>query len=127
MHKNPICWWEFASSDGDKTAKFLNDVFDWGLECVADSRIHETNYEGECSSGLRGGGAFTLLNPELDPHFTMYVAVDDVDEMAKKVVEAGGTIYHGPIEVPGTTTRICLIREPAAGMIIGMVNKKRTA
>ncbi|WP_335695371.1 VOC family protein [Sphingomonas sp. LK11] len=44
------------------------------------------------ADGLPAGG---------EPGWHFYVAVDDIDAAAARVVERGGTIEFGPMEIPG--------------------------
>lgn len=32
MHKNPVAWWELASTDAEKTVEFLKKAFEWEME-----------------------------------------------------------------------------------------------
>ena len=46
------------------------------------------------------GGIFTDANfPR--PAWLVYFRVDGIERAAKRIVEAGGQVVHGPMEVPG--------------------------
>ena len=45
-----------------------------------------------------------------------YFAVDDVDASAKRVGELGGSIVHGPQDVPNVG-RFCIIKDPTGAVI----------
>ncbi len=40
-----------------------------------------------------------------------YIAVEDIDAAVKKTPELGGTVLHGPQEVPGVG-RFAIIQDP---------------
>jgi len=53
-----------------------------------------------------------------------YWHVDKLIEVANVFVEHGGTIYRGPIEIPGNDEGICQIKDPF-GNVIGLQGKYR--
>lgn len=119
--QNPICYWELASHDAGKSAKFFKDVFDWTFEYDEKSTIHEL-VESDVPKAFAGGGIFTLQKAKL-PFLTLYIKVDDIDAIAKKVEEHGGFIVIPPtIPFPGGP-KICLFNEPS-GVTFAMLQGK---
>src|SRR5258706_14794498 len=51
------------------------------------------------------------------PVWNGYIAVDDVDAMAGRIKEAGGTIYRGPMEVPGVI-RLAVVADPQGAVFL---------
>jgi predicted enzyme related to lactoylglutathione lyase len=50
------------------------------------------------------------------PHWSVYLAVDDVDARVAKCEELGGKLVHGPMDVP-TVGRMALIADPQGAHI----------
>ncbi len=58
------------------------------------------------------------------PNWTFYFGVDDIDRAAQTVTAKGGTILHGPSEVPGGD-HIIIVNDPQ-GAMVGFVGPKRS-
>ncbi len=117
-----FCWTEIASTDAEKCKAFYSNVFGWSFK---DSKATEgafTYNEFTCGSeGYPSGGLYTISHEicgagELPPpHFLTYVAVENVDENAKRAEELGGTIIKEPTDIPNTG-RFALIQDPSGAM-----------
>lgn len=117
MANNPVCFWELASHDAEKTTQFLEAVFDWKAEW--NSRIGIYEFEAGADAGaFSGGGVFTLRRAKL-PFLTIYIRVDDIEARAEKVVQHGGFIVEPVHELPGGS-KICLFNEPS-GVTLAML------
>jgi predicted enzyme related to lactoylglutathione lyase len=117
MKENPVCFWELASYDAEKTVDFLRKLFAWDLSF--DSRLgFHTVDSGEQRQQFDGGGVFTLSKARL-PFLTLYVRVADIQAKARQVEELGGAIVEPPFEIPGGA-RICLFNEPS-GVTLAMI------
>ncbi len=122
MHPNPVCYWELASSDAEKSTRFFHDVFGWDFEYDEKSTIHELPAK-EVQKYFAGGGIFTLKMPRV-PFLTIYIRVDDIEEKAKKIEQCGGSIEIPPrVVTPGGPT-ICLFNEPT-GVTFAMIQAKK--
>lgn len=117
-----FCWTEIASSDAEKCKAFYTNVFGWKFQ---DSKAatdgfayHEYTTGGEYPAGglyELTPGMFGEGVPIPPPHFMTYVAVDDVDENAKLVVELGGTVVREPDDIPNTG-RFAILQDPTGAM-----------
>lgn len=115
-----FCWTEIASSDADKCMAFYTDVFGWEFQTGDPSNTGMDYREYTTPGGTYPAGGLYELTSEMcppgqplpPPHFMTYIAVDDVDENAKLATELGGTIIHGPMDVPNVG-RMCVIKDPA--------------
>ena len=120
MPKNPICYWELASHNAPESVEFFKKVFEWNFEYDERTTIHEMVAEPEVFH-MAGGGIFTLQKAKL-PFLTLYIRVENIVEMGKKVEEAGGFIVIEPNEIsPGLW--ICLFNEPS-GTTWAMLERK---
>jgi predicted enzyme related to lactoylglutathione lyase len=110
MLENPICFWELASHDAEKSVKFFEKVFNWKFQYDEKTTIFELPV-GESAKELWGGGIFTLKKAKL-PFLTIYIKVDDIEEKAKQISIAGGFIVESPFEI-SSGSKICLFNEPS--------------
>jgi predicted enzyme related to lactoylglutathione lyase len=120
--KNPVAFWELASSNSDKSAEFFRRVFDWKVEFSEDLGFYQVPAtEGANASG---GYIFTLKQARL-PFLTIYIVVSDIEARAEKVKEFGGEVIEPPHEMPGGYW-ICLFNEPS-GVTFAMIQPKHQA
>ncbi len=117
MAANPVCYWELASHDAGKTVAFLQDLFGWRFDYDEATTIHDLSAEPGQAVSV-GGGVFTLREARL-PFLTIYVRVEDIQSMARRVEELGGLIVIPVTELPGGS-RICLFNEPS-GVTLAMI------
>ena len=110
MGRNQVCYWELASHDAGKSVDFFEKVFDWEMRLDERLGIHELP-SGDPSGGFHGGGIFTLRKARR-PFLTVYIQVDDIEERARRIEEAGGMLVEPPFELP-TGSKICLFTEPS--------------
>ena len=105
---NPIVWWELATHDQEKSAKFFQDVFDWDLQIDPKVGFYKMKHE---PPQINGGGIFTLRRAKL-PFISLYIQVEDIHIKAKEVDENGGLVTDAPFEIaPGVW--LCLFNEPS--------------
>jgi predicted enzyme related to lactoylglutathione lyase len=86
---------------------------------------YQDNSQGGQSYGIfrvgDAGVAGLMPYPEgMSPPFPVwngYIAVEDVDAMAARIKDAGGTIYRGPMEVPGVI-RFAVAGDPQGAVFI---------
>ena len=110
MPSNPVCFWELASHDADKSVQFFKKVFGWDFNYDENTTIHELP-AGDAASEFWGGGIFTLRKAKL-PFLTIYILVDNIEEKVKLIEEAGGHIVEPNFELP-SGSKICLFNEPS--------------
>ena len=110
MQNNPICFWELASHDAEKSVQFFKNVFGWEFNYDENTTIHELP-AGESSAKFWGGGIFSLQKAKL-PFLTIYILVENIEEMITRIEEEGGHIVEPNFELP-TGSRICLFNEPS--------------
>lgn len=116
MQKNPVCYWEIASHDAEKSIDFLKKVFEWEVEF--DERIGLYDIPAGSPNAFTGGGVFTLKKAKL-PFLTIYIRVEDIEAKVKKIEELGGHIVIPVQEIPGGS-HICLFNEPS-GVTLAMI------
>ncbi len=118
MSNNPVCWWELASHDAEKSVAFLKTVFEWNLTFDEKLGFYVMPASESEKQAFGGGGVFTLRKAKL-PFMSLYIRVRDIKEKARLVEEAGGFIVEGPFEIQ-KGTQICLFNEPS-GVTLAMI------
>ncbi|HXW20661.1 MAG TPA: VOC family protein [Roseiarcus sp.] len=94
-------WYELLTTDMAAAEKFYRGVLGWSArEAGAPGMSYTLFSVGEVGAA----GMLTLPKAAKDmgatPHWTGYIAVDDVDAYARKVTEAGGRIYAPATDIP---------------------------
>ena len=121
MPKNPVCFWELASHDADESVKFFKKVFGWKFHYDENTGIYELP-AGDAAYEFWGGGIFTLRRPKL-PFLSIYILVEDIEEKAGKIEEAGGLIVEQVMELP-SGSKTCLFNEPS-GVTFAMLEPQK--
>ena len=122
MQRYPICYWELASNNAERSVRFFQEVFGWVFAYDEKSTIHELP-AGEGQKAFAGGGIFTLSLAR-EPFLTVYIKVDDIEAKAKKIEECGGSIEIQPSVVTPGGPMICLFKEPS-GVTFAMLQSKK--
>jgi predicted enzyme related to lactoylglutathione lyase len=124
-----FCWNELSTTDSDAAIKFYTELLGWEIK-KSDATASEGSeappmvYNEIVVAGRHVGGIYKT-GPEsggAPPHWTAYVAVDDVDAKAAQVTELGGTIRVPPMDIPNTG-RFCVINDPT-GATIALITLK---
>lgn len=95
-------WYELMSPDVDAAKAFYSDVVGWA---ITDSGMPGMDYlmlnVGDQAIGGMMGLDDDSSTAGAQPGWIGYVAVDDVDASAKKVLQAGGAVLVEPQDIPG--------------------------
>jgi predicted enzyme related to lactoylglutathione lyase len=89
-------WVDLGTKDVGAAATFYADLFGWDAEDLGEQAGHYTMMK------LRGRNVAAispLMNPMQPVAWSTYLATADVDETARKVKDAGGTVVSGPFDV----------------------------
>ncbi len=112
-----FCWTEIASADAARSKEFFKNVFGWEFQQSNAGGMEY--YEYSIGGGYPAGGLYEL-NPDWfggdppPPHFMTYIAVENVDENAKRATELGGKL-HKTEDIPGVG-RMAIIEDPTGAM-----------
>ena len=111
-----FCWNELMTRDTSGAAKFYSELLGWK---AADSGMPGLQYTIFKAGDKEAGGMMEMpaeIPKEVPAHWMAYITVDDVDAVAKKTVELGGTVMHGPEDVPNVG-RFCVIQDPTGAVV----------
>jgi predicted enzyme related to lactoylglutathione lyase len=94
-----FCWNELLTHDTTAAGEFYRTVCGWGAEDVDMGEMGTyTLFKRE---GKDAGGMMQMPPDAQAPSsWLLYVAVDDVDETAKRIGEMNGQLYVTPKEIP---------------------------
>ena len=110
------CWADVTSPDVDAAADFYSQLFGWQADRAPQPDA--SGYTMFSRDGSYVGAATPPQQDGIPPHWSVYLAVDDVDAVAARVREAGGTVLMEPFEVfdAGRMT----VAEDPAGATFGL-------
>ena len=92
-HGTPI-WFDLKTPDLEATQRFYAAVLGWDWLEVPDLHYHLARKEAAMVAGLvQGEGAAA---------WTVVIGVEDADESAQEVEDAGGAVLEGPYSIPRT-------------------------
>jgi predicted enzyme related to lactoylglutathione lyase len=116
---NKFFWYDVMTTDTKAARNFYCDVVGWGAQDSPAPGMEYTvfNVNGQGVAGL-------LPIPEdarragVPPMWMGYIAVDDVDEAARRLEREGGKVHRPPSDVPDVI-RFAVVADPqGAGFII---------
>jgi Predicted enzyme related to lactoylglutathione lyase len=117
-----FCWTEIATDNLEACKKFYQEVFNWKFE-KSDASGMDIEY-----LEFNGQGGLFEMNPEWyggetpPPQLNVYIAVDDVDETARRAFDLGGKIVSPPADVPNVG-RFCEIEDPTGAKFFAITFK----
>lgn len=93
-------WNELTTTDREAALRFYGTQFGW--EKGDAMPIGETEeYRFLQHHGVTLGAVMNRMPGASGPGWTFYFGVPDIDRAAGQVTTGGGTVQHGPAEVPG--------------------------
>ena len=109
-------WYELMTGDTKAAETFYQNVIGWK---TTDSGMTERSYT-IIHAGETPMGGILATPPQatgMPPNWSGYVGVDDVDEYAGRVKQAGGSITYGPEDIPGVG-RFAVVSDPGGAMFV---------
>ena len=113
---NPVVHFEMPYDDGSRMAKFYGAAFGWQTQALGQDM---GNYVLATTTDTEGGrpktpgainGGFYPRKPDWPAqHPSVVIAVDDIDESARKVTNASGKVLGEPMQIPGVGRYVSFI------------------
>ena len=111
---NRPAWVDLGSEDAAASRDFYSKLFGWEIEVNEDPQ-----YGGYGIAKVDGRDA-AGIGPKQDPNaptvWSLYIGTDDIDALAQKVTDNGGTVVVPPFPV-GDQGRMAVFRDPAGAFI----------
>jgi uncharacterized protein len=105
-------WCELMTSDAASATEFYRSVIGWGAQ---DAGVPDRHYTILSAGETPVGGLMELPPAARDagarPGWVGYIAVDDVDAVAARIKDTGGTIHRAPEDIPGVG-RFSVVGDP---------------
>lgn len=96
-----VVWRELATKDAEKAKRFYGELFNWRFESADMGTFQYTMIKaGEKSVGGIMPMHGEMLKNNLPSHWMAYVSVNDVDAAANAAKASGGSVAHGPSDIP---------------------------
>src|SRR5438552_1381168 len=111
---NRPAWVDLSGSDAQASREFYGKLFGWQLDVNPDPL-----YGGYAVAKLNGedvGGIGPAQTPGTPTAWSIYIGTDNVDDLAKRVQAAGGTVAAPPFDV-GDQGRMAVFQDPSGAFI----------
>jgi uncharacterized protein len=108
-----FCWVDLATPDVESAKAFYGGLLDWEFEQMASGDA--LAYVVARREGARVAALHEATNQP--PHWNNYVTVEDVDAVARRAQQLGGSVFAGPFDVL-SAGRMAAISDPQGGMVI---------
>jgi predicted enzyme related to lactoylglutathione lyase len=111
---NRAAWIDLSTSDAAAARDFYSRLFGWQMEVSDDPQ-----YGGYATAKV-GDRSVAGIGPKQDPNqptvWSLYIGTDDIDALASKVSQAGGTVVAPPFDV-GDQGRMAVFQDPSGAFI----------
>ena len=113
---DPVVHFEMPYDNRMRIAKFYESVFGWQTQMLGEemgnyvlATTTETGESGPQRPGAINGGFFPKKTDWPAQHPSIVIAVGDVKESVKKVMDAGGQVLGEPMEILGVGQYVSFI------------------
>jgi len=110
---NDFCWSELVTTDTAAAGDFYREVIGWTSEMSSGPAGPYTIFKTR--DDIPVGGMLEMQGAPTG--WLGYVAVDDVDDVARKVEIAGGQIHKAPQDIPDVG-RFAVVADPQGAMFV---------
>src|SRR3981081_3946184 len=111
---NKPTWVDLSTTDASAAREFYSKLFGWKIEVDPDPQYG--GYGMAEAGGKRAAGIGPKMSPDARTAWSIYIATDDIDGLAKKVQAAGGKVVAPPFDV-GDQGRMAAIQDPSGAVI----------
>jgi len=105
-------WVDLSTSNIDEATRFYRELLGWTIE-KADTPTGDY-FIGKIGDQQVGGMMAADPDWQRPPMWTVFFNVDDVDEVASAIEQAGGSILQKPFDIP--EARIAVAADPTGAM-----------
>jgi predicted enzyme related to lactoylglutathione lyase len=113
---NPVVHFEMPYDDRARMAKFYQSAFGWRTQALGEdmgnyvlATTTESGESGPNKPGTINGGFFPKKADWPAQYPSIVIAVDDVKESTRKVIDAGGSVLGEPMQIPGVGQYVSFI------------------
>ena len=123
---NSVVHFEMPYDNRERVAKFYGSAFGWQMQMLGEdmgnyvlATTTETDENGPTKPGSINGGFFQNKPDWPMQYPSIVIAVDDIKESVKKVMDSGGKVLDEPMEIPGVGQYVSFI--DTEGNRVGML------
>jgi uncharacterized protein len=109
-----VSWNELAAHDVPAALAFYRDTFGW-TEGDAMDMGPDGTYQMFNAGPNPAGGIYPIGDKPMQPAWTPYVKIDDLDAALERARAGGGSVIVEPMEVPGGD-RVAVCTDPQGAM-----------
>jgi predicted enzyme related to lactoylglutathione lyase len=113
---DPVVHFEVPYDDRVRISKFYESAFGWHTQVLGEemgnyvvATTTETGESGPTKPGAINGGFYSKEAGGPAPCPVVVIAVKDIKESVKKVIDAGGQVLGQPTEIPGVGTVVSFV------------------
>lgn len=125
-----FCWVDLATTDAEGAKAFYAGLFGWDYEDApmpgTDSVYSMAHFAGNLIAGL-GPQPPDMQEQGVPPMWSSYVKHDNVDAIAAKVTEAGGTIMMPPMDIMESGRMLMAVDPTGAAFGVWQPNQHKGA
>jgi uncharacterized protein len=107
-------WVDLATDDPQAAQEFYSGLFGWRMDVSEDPQY------GGYAMGMLGDRAAAGIGGKQDPNvptvWSLYIGTDDIDDLAERVTQEGGTVVAPPFDV-GDQGRMAVFQDPSGAFI----------
>ncbi len=123
--QSPFIWHELVTSDQKRSGAFFSQLFGWTRKEVDAGPFGIYTLFQRDDQDVAGMMNPTPDTPEKGSYWHSYIAVDDVDDCARRAPSIGGSLVVPPHDVPDVG-RICVVADPT-GAIAHLIQPLRSS
>lgn len=108
-----IHWTELNTTDVDAAKAYYAKVCSWEFDSMPmeeGGEYHVAKVGEQIVAGIFDLAAIPEMK-DMDAHWLTYIAVDDVDAMARETESMGGKVHRAPWDVPDVG-RVAILTDP---------------
>src|SRR2546430_9043110 len=111
---NKPTWVDLSTTDASAAREFYSKLSGWKIEVDPDPQYCGKGMAE--AGGKRAAGIGAKMSPDAQTAWSIYIASDDIDGLAKKVQDAGGKVVAPPFDV-GVQGRMAAFQDPSGAVI----------
>ena len=113
--QSPFIWHELVTADQPTSGVFFSQLFGWTRK-----EVDAGPFGTYTLFQMNGQDVAGMMNPAPDTpgkgsFWHVYIAVDDVDDCAKRAPALGGSVLVAPHDVPDVG-RVCAVADPTGAV-----------
>jgi predicted enzyme related to lactoylglutathione lyase len=112
---SPFIWHELVTSDQKSSGAFFSQLFGWTRKEVDAGPFGIYTLFKRDDQDVAGMMNPTPGTPQKGSFWHSYIAVEDVDDCARRSPSLGGTVVVSPHDIPDVG-RICVVADPTGAV-----------